>query len=149
MVALLSHHYYITVSLTLYKELLTSSQGMYLSMLHLHFCSYTDLSVGASAGTTSPFLLKGLSLPHPRSTAIKYWSTYFRQYTTTVSIFILFGVIFVCLFLTVAPSLGNSHYLAYWRLQGYSVLIEEIQIAYEEARSRDRRQVEDCQGFET
>jgi len=29
-------------------------------------------------------------------------------------------------------------------LQGYFVLIEEIQIGSEEARSRDRRQVEDC-----
>jgi len=29
-----SHHYYITVSFTSYKELLTSSQDMYLSMFH-------------------------------------------------------------------------------------------------------------------
>jgi len=56
--------------LDLYKQLLKNSQGMYISMLHPHSCSYTNLFVEASLGTTLPFSSTLLRPPHPPNTTI-------------------------------------------------------------------------------
>jgi len=54
-----SHHDYTTVSCTLYKEFLTSSQGMYLSMLHPTL-AHTLTSVSEHRQVQHPLLLNGV-----------------------------------------------------------------------------------------